>query len=54
MDKTKLYSVRISMLYKLYEFNLINKHEFLKIKHRLMRDFNKKAKNSSICDIITL
>ena len=39
MQAIKIYSMRIAMLCRLYELNLINDKEFTKIKTRIEKDY---------------
>ena len=41
MQEIKIYSMRVAMLCRLYELNLINDKEFTKIKTRIENDYKK-------------
>lgn len=41
MKAIKIYSMRVAMLCRLYELNLINEKEYTKIKHRLEKDYKR-------------
>lgn len=41
MQAIKIYSMRVAMLCRLYELNLINDKEFTKIKTRIENDYKK-------------
>lgn len=41
MKAIKVYSIRVAMLCRLYELNLINDKEYTKIKNRIENDYKK-------------
>lgn len=41
MKSIKIYSMRVAMLCRLYELNLINDKEYTKIKNRIENDYKK-------------
>ncbi len=41
MQAIKVYSMRVAMLCRLYDFRLINEKEYTKIKNRLEKDYKK-------------
>ena len=41
MKAIRVYSMRVAMLCRLYELNLINDKEYTKIKNRLENDYKK-------------
>ena len=41
MKVIKIYSMRVDMLCRLYELNLINDNEYTKIKNRIENDYKK-------------
>lgn len=42
MQAIKVYSMRVAMLYRLYDLKLINDKEYTKIKNRLENDYKKR------------
>ena len=42
MQAIKIYSIRLAMLCRLYDFRLINEKEYTKIKNRLENDYKKR------------
>ena len=41
MQAIKVYSMRVAMLFRLYDLKLINDKEYTKIKNRLENDYKK-------------
>ena len=41
MQAIKIYSIRVAMLCRLYDFKLINDKKYTKIKNRLENDYKK-------------
>ena len=42
MQAIKIYSIRLAMLFRLYDLRLINEKEYTKIKNRLENDYKKR------------
>ena len=42
MQAIKVYSMRVAMLCRLYDFKLINDKEYTKIKNRIENDYKKR------------
>ncbi len=48
MKTIQIYSIRIAMLCRLYELNLISDKEYIKIKRRLEKDSKKVDRKQSV------